>query len=263
MGWLSDEQWQQYERDGFLKLGKLLNDVELAELQGRIDDIMLGKAPVDYERMLMQLDSVTGRYEDTGVQSKGFKGATLNYRKIQDLEHDPLFLAYTQRPLFREICARVYGQATPIASFRAMFMNKPAHMGTWLPWHQDRWTDLDRDPLITLWTALDPATVANGCMQVIVGSHRHGLINPAHPSAFLTPEQAQQYAPADKIAFLELGAGESVLLHNWLLHASDTNHTDIPRRAYSVCYMDANTRSQSGESFPLIFGPGALQPESV
>jgi chloramphenicol 3-O-phosphotransferase len=29
----------------------------LAALQGRIDDIMLGKAPVVYERMLMQLDS--------------------------------------------------------------------------------------------------------------------------------------------------------------------------------------------------------------
>ena len=32
---------------------------------------------------------------------------------------------------------------------RAMFMNKPANKGTFLPWHQDRWTALDRDPQIT------------------------------------------------------------------------------------------------------------------
>src|SRR5690242_3731236 len=242
-GLIREEQWRQFEDDGFLRLGKLLNDDELAALQSRIDDIMLGRAPVDYERMLMQVDSATGRYADLGVQSKGFKTATLNYRKIQDLEYDPLFLSYTQRPLFREICERVYGVGTPIASFRAMFMNKPAHKGTWLPWHQDRWSSLDRDPLITVWTALDPATIANGCVQVIVGSHKLGVINPEHPSAFLTEEQACQCAPADKIAFLELGAGEAVLLHNWLLHASDVNHTDIARRAYSVCYMDANTRS--------------------
>ncbi|MCL4506378.1 MAG: phytanoyl-CoA dioxygenase family protein [Chloroflexi bacterium] len=264
MGWLiSDVQWEQYERDGYLKLGKQLSDDELARLQQRIDDIMLGRAPVDYARMLMQLDSATGKYNDAGLQSKGFKGATLNYRKIQDLEYDPLFLAYTQRPLFREICRRVYGVDTPIASYRAMFMNKPARRGTWLPWHQDRWSDLDRDPLITLWTALDPATIANGCVQVIVGSHRLGVVNPQHPSAFLTEEQARELASAEKIVNLELGAGECVLLHNWLLHASDVNHTDIPRRAYSVCYMDANTRSMNNGQYALVFGKGALEPADV
>lgn len=260
---MSDEQWAQYECDGFLKLGKLLSDEELVVLQHRIDDIMLGKAGVAYERMLMQLDSDTGHYADAGVQSKGFKGATLNYRKIQDLEYDPLFLAYLQRPVFREICARVYGADTPIASFRAMFMNKPARKGTWLPWHQDRWTSLDRDPLITVWTALDPATIANGCVQIVVGSHHLGLVNPEHPSAFLSDEQARQFAPPDKVGYMELAAGESVLLHNWLLHASDVNHTDIPRRAFSVCYMDAHTRSKEGESYALIFGPGALTPAGV
>ncbi|MDQ3815630.1 MAG: phytanoyl-CoA dioxygenase family protein [Armatimonadota bacterium] len=255
---ISEEQWHQYERDGYLKLGKVLSDDDLGALQNRIDEIMLGKANVDYDRMLMQLDSATGEYGDAGVQSKGFKGATLNYRKIQELEFDPLFLAYMRRPLFREICSRVYGAQTPIAAFRAMFMNKPAQRGTMLPWHQDRWTHLDRDPLITVWTALDPATVANGCVQVIVGSHQYGLINPSHPSAFVTEEQAQRFAPPDKVLHLELDAGEAVLLHNWLLHSSDVNRTDIPRRAFSVCYMDANTRARNGERYSIIFGEGAL-----
>src|SRR6476661_7180908 len=74
-----------------------------------------------------------------------------------------------QQRIFREICARVYGPETRISCFRAMFMNKPAHKGTFLPWHQDRWSDLDRDPLVTVYTALDPATIANGCVQVIPG----------------------------------------------------------------------------------------------
>ena len=29
------------------------------------------------------------------------------------------------------------------------------------------------------------------------------------------------------------------LLHNYLLHASGVNNTDISRRAFIVCYMDA------------------------
>ncbi|HVK05995.1 MAG TPA: phytanoyl-CoA dioxygenase family protein [Armatimonadaceae bacterium] len=246
---LTDAQWEQYERDGYLRLGKVLSDEDLAALQQRIDDIMLGKADVPYERLLMQLDSTTGKYEDAGVQSRGHKGATLAYRKIQELEYDPLFLEYTERPLFKDICARTYGPETPVASFRAMFMNKPARQGTWLPWHQDRWTHLDRDPKITVWTALDPATIGNGCVQVIVGSHKSGLINPSHGSGFLTEEQAAEFAPKEKVVFLELEPGEAVLLHNYLLHASDVNHTDVSRRAFSVCYMDANTEVNGGGTY--------------
>ncbi len=251
---MTEQQWEQFSRDGYLRLGKLLDGGDLAALQKRIDQIMLGTADVDYDRMLMQIDSDSGRYEDAGEQSKGFKGPTLNYRKIQDLERDPLFLAYLQRPLFRDICARVHGPGVPIATFRAMFMNKPARKGTWLPWHQDRWTRLDRDPLVTVWMALDPATVANGCVQVISGSHLHGLINPSHSSGFLTEEQAKEHAPKDRVVFLELAPGEAVLLHNYLLHASDVNRTEIPRRAFSVCYMDARTIDATGERYTLVFG---------
>jgi ectoine hydroxylase-related dioxygenase (phytanoyl-CoA dioxygenase family) len=260
---ISDAQWKFYDDNGYLKLGKVLNDADLAALRQRIDDIMLGKASLDFSRLLMQLDSDTGKYEDAGPQSRGHKGSTLSYRKIQDLEFDPLFLEFMQRPIFREICERTHGKDTPIAAFRAMFMNKPAHKGTFLPWHQDRWNFLDRDPQLTLWTALDPATKANGCVQMIPRSHKHGLINPAHGSGFLTPEQAKQHCKPEDVVYLEVEAGESVLMHNYLLHASDVNTTDIPRRAFSVCYMEAATVARNGEKFTTIFGEGALTPETL
>lgn len=261
---VTDAQWREYEELGYVNLGKLVNDADLAELQRRIDDIMQGKAPADYDRMLMQLDSESGKYEDAGEQSKGFKGSTPNYRKIQDLEFDPLFLAFMQEPLFRETCARVYGKETEIACFRAMFFNKPAHKGTWLPWHQDRWNFLSMDPLLTIWTALDPATQANGCVQVIPRSHKLGIINPDHPSGFLTKEMAEKHCPPEKARLLELKAGEVALLHNWLLHASDVNRSETSRRAFSACYMDARTRdTKTGTTYSKIFGKDALTPESV
>lgn len=46
---------------------------------------MLGTAEVDYNQLLMQMDSTSGKYEDAGEQSKGHKGASLDYRKIQNL----------------------------------------------------------------------------------------------------------------------------------------------------------------------------------
>jgi hypothetical protein len=201
---------------------------------------MLGTAALDYSKMLMQLDSSSGAYGDLSDQSQGHKGATRSYRKIQDLELDPLFRAYLSEDLFLDLCHRVYGQDTPIDLFRSMFMNKPAGQGTVLPWHQDRWPHLDRDPQLAVWTALDPATVANGCVQVIPGSHR-AIINEEHPSGFLTPAMAAEHCPPERIVHLELETGEAVVLHNWLLHGSQVNRSEVSRRAFSVCYMDGRT----------------------
>ncbi len=259
---ISDAQWEQYLRDGYLRIGRTLSQDALAGLRTRIDDIMLGKVRDD--QLMMQLDrggETGGDYGSMAEMTLGFKGASLDYRKIENLERDDLFLSYMQQPLFREICAWHYGAHAGISAFRAMFMNKPARKGTLLPWHQDGgegW-GLDRDPLATIWTALDPATVANGCVQIIPGSHRLGLLSKRGHT--ISAEHEHEHCPADKTVFLELEAGESVLLHNWLLHRSDVNRTDIPRRAFSICYMDARTRVEhDGKRFPIIFGDNSLKP---
>ena len=238
---LDEEQWAAFERDGYLRLGRLLEAEELQTLQDRIQDIMMGRADLPYERMLMQLDSDTGNYADMKEMTRGHKGPSYDYRKIQDLELDPCFQRFLSRPIFRHICERAYGKDVPISVFRAMFMNKPSRKGTFLPWHQDRWTYLSADPLITTWTALDPATRENGAVQVIPGSHVYGLINPSHLSGFLAEDQVTKWCEPDKIVHLTCEPGETILLHNQLLHASDVNKTDIARRAFSVCYMDART----------------------
>jgi phytanoyl-CoA hydroxylase len=161
-----------------------------------------------------------------------------------------------------------------------MFFNKPMQHatgiagGTALPWHQDRWRYLDRDPLLNAYLALDEATPAAGCVRLLPRSHRLGVINPAHHSAFLTDEQAAQLCGADALIIdLELRPGECALIHNWVIHSSGLNATARSRRALSVSFMDARTTlddrefggflggehksagyPEGGMSFPLIFG---------
>lgn len=236
---LTDAQWRSFEADGYLRLGRLLDDDGLRVLRERLDAIMLGTADVPYDELLMQLDSSSGAYADAGAQSNGSKGATLAYRKIQGLERDDVFLTYLQHPVFADACRRIYG-AVPVATYRSMFMNKPAGGGTELPWHQDRWSWLDRDPLLTAYTAIDAATLETGCVELALGTHG-SVINPSDPSAFLTDAQADEHGLDDVAMPLELDAGEVVLLHNWLAHRSGVNGSRGPRRAFSVCYMDART----------------------
>lgn len=252
---LTDEQLRFYDENGYLRLGRILSEDELRALQRRIDDIMLGR--VVYEGMFFQLDSETGRYGD--LAGGGYAGPTLNYRKIQDLERDPLFLAFMQAPLFREITRRLVGEN--VSCFRAMFMNKPARRGTVLPYHQDggsQW-GLDRERFVTVWTALDPATRANGCVQIVPGSHKLGLLSERGHT--ITPEQEAEHAKEEDSLFLEAEPGESILLHNYVLHRSGINPSGQSRRAFSVVYMDAATRRvEDGSTFPVIFGEGALVP---
>ncbi|MAN23608.1 MAG: phytanoyl-CoA dioxygenase [Gemmatimonadetes bacterium] len=247
---------EHFEMYGFVRLGCVLKEIELQKLKQRINEIMLGE--VKYANMLFQLDSENGEYGNAPAPSLGHESRTLAYRKIMGLEQDPIFLKYMQHPVFRAITKYYIGNEVSI--YRAMFMNKPADRGTELPWHQDvgwGW-GVDTDPTITIWTALDPATVANGCMQIIPGSHKHGVINKHH---WLPEEKAADYVKLSEVEYLEAQSGEVILLHNLLLHRSGTNPSKTPRRAFSIAYMEGATKMrETGESFPMVFGESALRP---
>lgn len=258
---LTDQQWRTFETQGYVRLGQVTTDRELSALQQRIDEIMMGTAPVPYDRLMMQLDSTTGAYKDMPDQTLGHKGATLAYRKMQGLEFDPLFLKYMQKPLFRDICGRAYGKDSPVACFRAMFMNKPANQGTHLPWHQDLFQHLSHPPDVTVWMAMDASTIEKGCIKVLPGSHRHFPEN--DPTVFLDDAQIAEVLEKYTPEYLECRAGEGLLLHNRLLHTSEVNRTGEPRRAFSICYVDGRATSPRSELFPVIFGEDALKPENV
>ena len=258
---LPDADWATFRRHGYVRLGPVLDSCELDNLRRRIDEIMLGTAEVPYERMRLQLDSTTGRYEDMPAQTFGHKGATLAYRKIQQLEFDPVFLTYMQKPLLHDICGRQYGQGIPVSVYRAMFMNKPAGRGTRLPWHQDNFPDVSHRPVLTVWLALDDANESNGCVRALLGSHLH--FRDDDDTVFLDDTEISEVTDRYETVSLPCPAGEAILLHNRLLHTSGVNATDEPRRAFSVCYMDGRSGSDRGETFSTVFGDGSLTPREV
>ena len=275
---IAPNQWQHFHNKGWVVLPAsqvFQHDKELVALQTIIDAIMLGKAdllPGTYEQMMFQLDSTTGNYEDSGSQTLGHKGATLRYRKIQNLDLCPTIMDYCQKPIFKEACQKIYGKDVPIASFRTMFFNKPPRLstttkgGTALPWHQDRWKYLDRDPLLNVYLALDASVPETGCMKIISGSHTLGVINPEHHSAFLSAQNCQDMGLLEegdgnrkdgaeyKVEDFWLHPGEVALMHNWVIHCSGTNSTDVSRRALSISYMDARSQLKTDNFNSYIGG---------
>lgn len=264
--------FEAFERDGFARLGSLSGSATSTSsaLASRAALLQASGGAAELEpltaRLVMQLDrdEALGFDPETGLvgpgpQTLGWKGDA-PYRKVQNLELDDAFGRVVRSAGAEAVCRRVYGAGVPVSTFRAMYFAKPPETGgTALPWHQDRWSDLTADPLVTVWTAIDDATVANGAVRVVPGSHRE-LLNPAHPSGWLSEAQAEELeaeiaAGTKRAVHLEVEAGESVLLHNWLLHCSGRNSTPSPRRAFSVTYMPASTKKVSDPSheFPVAF----------
>lgn len=158
--------------------------------------------------------------------------------------HAPELLDATFLPRAEALGRRLVGDDA--VTTIAMLIVKPARDGAATPWHQDAvyWhrTDAEGRPVrhraASIWIPLQPATVANGCMQFVLGSHRrdgdavlphrHVEDDPDIHARELSPEA--RHAVVDPIA-LELPAGGASVHDGYTLHFAGPNTTFRPRRA--------------------------------
>lgn len=256
---ISVDELALYEQDGYFVRQNFIPAPLLAQLRERIDDWMMGQ--IRRPGMFFQLDTTSGAHRDLDFSNTIFQGPSRNYRKIKGFEYDPLFLALFQDQAIRSFATRLIGPQ--VSSMRAMLLNKPPHGGTYLPFHQDvsRLWRMSAPPTLTLWLALDDATVGSGCLEVVAGSHKNGAIGDGH---ILSEANETHHAPADQRRLIELKAGGMLLFHCALLHRSGFNSTGNPRRAMTLCLMDgAIIHTGSGKRYPMLFGPDALTPQQV
>jgi ectoine hydroxylase-related dioxygenase (phytanoyl-CoA dioxygenase family) len=227
-----------------------MSEEGLASLRRRADDLMMGRAPDP--GLFFQLDTDTGSYRDL-VFGRGYQGPSLNYRKIEKLEKDELFLQWLRNRVFQRIADALLGPRSVI--YRAVLMNKASTGGTVLPWHQDGglFWGLDHDPKLQIWTALDDTPAEAGAVEVVGGSHLGGL---ATPLGGVIPDPIVRARGAERASVpLAARAGEVLLLHNYVWHRSLVNRTGYPRRAFSVCYMSADTKCTRKKRAPRQFFP--------
>ncbi|MEO2022148.1 MAG: phytanoyl-CoA dioxygenase family protein [Pirellulaceae bacterium] len=117
---------------------------------------------------------------------------------------------------------------------------KPANDGGVVAWHQDYsyWTRTTPMAHLTCWIALDDATVENGCVHYVPGSHRWDLL----PSTALAGDMEaitsvlddDQLSAFRQAVPIELSAGECVFHHPLMVHGSYENQSATARRATVV-----------------------------
>ena len=152
------------------------------------------------------------------------------------------------------------------------FFIKESETPAFVSWHQDStYWGLSTPDVVSAWVAFTPATVENGAMRVIPGSHRREQI--PHRDTFakhnlLTRGQEIAVAVDEREAVtIELEPGEMSLHHVRLVHGSPPNLSGDRRIGFAIRYIPTHVRQLEGEdSASLVRGAdrhGNFAPEPV
>jgi ectoine hydroxylase-related dioxygenase (phytanoyl-CoA dioxygenase family) len=103
---------------------------------------------------------------------------------------------------------------------------------------------------MTIMLMLDDATLANGCLHVVPGSHKSGEWSKRTDTDVFGQNEIDANAYSDAaLVPLELKAGSFVAFGPFLVHQSAPNTSDSERRALLYSYQPAGFRHMR-ETFP-------------
>ena len=242
---LTQEQIDFYHRQGYLVVEAISTPDEVAWLRDIYDRLFASRAGRE-----------EGNQFDLGGTDEEGKEATL-----PQILNPAKYAPELKNGLFRvnalHIARLLLGPDAQAMGEHAIF--KPARIGAATPWHQDEayWNPNMRYNSFSLWMPLQPATLENGCMQFVPGSHKleimpHHSINHdvrIHGLELDDVDTSRSGVVANAVP-CPLPPGGCTIHHNRTLHYAGPNTSDIPRRAYILGFGLPPAPSEETRSFP-------------
>jgi ectoine hydroxylase-related dioxygenase (phytanoyl-CoA dioxygenase family) len=222
---LTQAQTARFHTDGFVALNQITSPAELDPLRDTLDSLFSGRTA--WEKGVLY--DLAGTDEQNG-QSR--LPQILNPSQLAPRLND-----MTLRPNALAIARQLLGPAATFFYEHAIL--KPAGYGAPTPWHQDEAHRFDPGvdyEMISIWMALQEATVDNGCMYFIPGTHHGPVLE--HRSALAVP--------------CPVHGGGVVIHHCRTLHSAGPNLTGAPRRAYVLTFRGASTPAKHTKPFPWL-----------
>ena len=227
---LTPEQIEHHRREGWTIVEGFLSPEELAELSDAVDDSVarMGDAKLTGEgnERIRKNEGGSEYYDRVFLQR-------LNLWKIDDTMRK-----YMLSPELGEMLCRLEG----IDGIR-VWHDQTLQKGPWgnpSSWHIDVPSWSFRSPhAISIWIALDDATIQNGCMYYISGSHREAVYEKRGgfgPNVGAIFEEYPEWLGRDPVA-VTLKAGDAALHNGLMAHAAGPNMTPRSRRAMTCAYM--------------------------
>lgn len=224
-GALSPEEVDAYERDGQLTPAWRVPADRLARLREAVERLLAARS--DLRPDFIALPHVP-------PAEPADPGAVALARE---------FFEFVTWPPLLDLVERLIGP--DIVMWASAIFCKPAGTGLEVPWHQDgQYWPIRPPATVTAWIALDDASVANGCMRVIPGSHRMGEF--AHEVSdredlVLNNVLNDPRIDLDTVRHVELEAGQLSLHDVALVHGSEPNTSGARRAGFAIRYMPSTS----------------------
>ncbi|MCL4216576.1 MAG: phytanoyl-CoA dioxygenase family protein [Candidatus Hydrogenedentes bacterium] len=216
-----------YAENGYLVVPNLVSQDELARLKQDTADIARGKYPCE------GINPLPAEFTDDQVLR-----TVLCIHQVHFIS--PVMLEFVKHPGMAEVLTKIIGPDVKCMQ-SMLFVKPPGFQGQ--AWHQDEIYIPTRDrSLCGGWIAIDDATVENGCLWVLPGSHRSGYLYPQRTHGendeFDSAEVSHGFDDSEEVP-VEVTAGSVVFFNGYLLHRSKKNRGTGYRRALVNHYMNA------------------------
>ncbi|MDF2721483.1 MAG: putative deoxygenase [Paenibacillus sp.] len=237
-----EEHVQFFKQNGYVKIGRVLTDEELAALRAAADE---------------QLHNPTGEV----ILEKGTDKPIV--RRVSKLiQRNELFRNAAAHPLVVLFLGKLLGYPFEVCLNRHnMMMAKPAHHGGEVEWHQDA-RGWQCNKMLTMMLMLDDSTVQNGCLNVAPGIHLHPKFqNPEIRANYSEPQYREAIEHSVPI---EAKAGEAYFFHSLTPHCSGANNSPNSRRSLNFAYIASADRhlikpvGSFGELESIVIGPNGI-----
>ena len=214
---LTQEQVTDFNRVGYIKGIPIFSESEIGEHR-------------------QYFDALLANVIAAGGSSYSIISAHMKYGKVYDLLTHPKIVACVKDII-----------GADVIGWGAHYFCKMPHDSKIVGWHQDAgYWPLTPSKTVTVWLAIDDATVENGAMRFIAGSHHLGHLTPRHSelddNSVLGQivENAEQYGEPVNV---ELKAGEISIHTDLLLHGSNANPSPKRRCGLTLRYCATDVQA--------------------
>ncbi len=224
---LTQDQIDFFHREGYLAIDAITTKEEVQKMRVIYDALFEQKAGLK-----------DGSHFDLAGSNK--EGAQAVLPQISGpSKYAPELLTTLFRVNAHAIVCQLLGQDVECHYDHAIL--KPGGRSAPTPWHQDEsyWSPALEYQRVNVWMPLQEATLENGCMQFIPGSHKlevlpHHSINNDPATAGLEVDMA--YVDESRAVACPLPEGGATFHLGRTLHYTSTNLTNHPRRSYSLVF---------------------------
>lgn len=242
MGALHGEQGASWDRDGYFILRGFVPSAVCEEQRERAVELARHEAAGERISPAYVLREPRLESPDRAPEDQVSKIFRLH-------RQEEVFRTFSRDPRLLETVARILGP--DVDCFLSQFIFK--HRGSLgQPWHQDSWYfPFDRHPQVGAWLAITEATMENGPLWVLPGSHAepvHDVVPDRREGANLGYVEIVDHDMSDAVPVL-MQPGDLLVFHSHLMHKSTDHEAGGVRAAMVFHYTAGGTTDHTKEKW--------------